>query len=295
VKPAAFAYLAPSSVEEAVTQLAEHGSEARVLAGGQSLVRLMNTRVSTPSVVIDINRIPGLDAISTAGNLVRIGAIARQRSSELHPDVRARTPLFAEAGSFVAHASVRQRGTVVGSVAFADPCAELPAALLALDGQIVARSQTGERLIDAEDFFTGPFRNSLAPDELAVEVRIPATTGGRTGSAFVEVARRHGDLPMCGVGTVVRLDDDGAVASARIALCAVDHRPVRAREAERSLLGRTPSAGQLAQAAAVAAEGVDPIGDCHGSASFRRHLAAVLTRRSLHTAVARARQENTDA
>jgi aerobic carbon-monoxide dehydrogenase medium subunit len=294
VKPAAFAYLAPSSVEEAVSQLAEHGPEASVLAGGQSLVRLMNARVSTPSVIIDINRIRELDTISTDDD-IRIGATTRQRSCEVHPGVRTRVPLFAEAGSYVAHASVRRRGTVVGSIAFADPSAELPAALLALDGRILARSNRSERLIDADDFFTGPFRNSLASDELAVEVRIPAMVAARTGSAFIEVARRHGDLPVCGVATIIGLDEDGTVASARIALCAVDQRPTRALEAERSLLGGPPSVEQFAQAAALAADGVDPIGDCHGSAPFRRHLAAVLTRRCLRTALDRARPEDSDA
>jgi carbon-monoxide dehydrogenase medium subunit len=294
MKPAAFAYLAPASVEEAVAQLAEHGGEARVLAGGQSLVRLMNSRAATPSVLIDINRITGLDTIDTNGNGIRIGATARQRSCELHPQVRARVPLLAEAGAHVAHASVRRRGTVVGSVAFADPGAELPTALLALGGQVLARSRAGERLIDADDFFTGPFATSLAPDELAVELRIPATGTDRTGSAFVEVARRHGELPMCGVGAVVTLDDD-TVAAARIALCGVDRRPVRARAAEQSLIGQRLTAELLDQTGALAADGVDPIGDCHGSASFRRHLARVLTRRCLQIAIARADQEGTDA
>lgn len=161
MKAAAFAYLAPSSIEEAVAQLAEHGPEARVLAGGQSLVRLMNTRVSTPSVIIDINRIPELGAISISDGAVHIGAIVRQRSCEIDPQVAAHVPLFTEAGSHVAHVSVRQRGTVVGSVAFADPSAELPAALLALDGQVVVRSSAGERLVDADDRAGAP-RDAVA-------------------------------------------------------------------------------------------------------------------------------------
>lgn len=299
MKPAAFSYLAPRSVDEALAHLAEHGPAARVLAGGQSLVRLMNCRMATPSVVVDINRLPGLDGIDTTNGdgppALRIGALVRQRSCELAPEVRSGIPLFAEAGSHVAHASVRRRGTVVGSVAFADPSAELPAALLALDGQVVARGSDGERLIDAEEFFAGPFENALAADELAVALRIPVTAGDRTGSGFVEVARRHGDLPVCGVGAVLRLAEDGAVDDARIALCAVDRRPVRAREAERSLLGLHPDPEPLAQAAELAAAGVDPVGDCHGSALFRRHLARVVTQRALRVALARARQEENDA
>jgi carbon-monoxide dehydrogenase medium subunit len=290
VKPAPFAYLAPRSIDEALAQLAEHGTEARPLAGGQSLVRLMNTRVATPSVIIDLNRIPHQDHIDGDGDGVRIGALARQRDAELSPAVRTRIPLFAEAGAQVAHAAVRQRGTVVGSIAFADPAAELPAALLALDGQVLARRAGGERVIEAADFFTGPFRTGLAPDELAVELRIPVTPTARTGSAFVEMSRRHGELPVCGVGSVLRLAQDGTVASVRIALCGVGPHPLRARAAEAALTGAEPTAANLADAAELAAEGTDPTGDCHGSAGFRRHLAGVLTRRSLTTAAARARR-----
>lgn len=295
MKPAAFDYLAPRSVEEALDQLARHGSDARVLAGGQSLVRLMNTRLAAPAVLVDINRVAGLGRIDADDGVVRIGATARQRDAELSDLVRSRIPLFAEAGSLVAHASVRRRGTVVGSVAFADPSAELPAALLALDGQVVARSARGDRVVEADEFFTGPFENGLAPDELATGLRIPATPKARTGSAFVEAARRHGDLPMCGAGAVVTLDEAGAFAMARIALCGVDERPVRARAAEASLAGSPPSDDLLAEAGRLAAEGVSPIGDCHGSADFRRHLAAVMTRRALTAALARARQEDGDA
>ena len=290
MKPAPFAYLAPRSIDEALAQLAEHGTEARPLAGGQSLVRLMNTRLATPSVIIDLNRIPQQNHIDGDEDDVRIGALARQRDVELSPAVRTRIPLFAEAGAQVAHASVRQRGTVVGSIAFADPAAELPTALLALDGQVVARRTGGERVIAAEDFFTGPFRTGLAPDELAIELRIPATPVGRTGSAFVEMSRRHGELPICGVGSVLKLDEAGTVAAVRIALCGVGPHPLRARSAEAALTGTRPSTEALAEAAALAAQGTDPVGDCHGSASFRRHLAQVLTRRCLTTAVARARQ-----
>jgi aerobic carbon-monoxide dehydrogenase medium subunit len=291
VKPAPFAYLAPRSVDEALAHLAEHGSEARPLAGGQSLVRLMNTRLATPSVLIDINRIGELAAISRENGAVRIGAVARQRACETSPDVRDGVPVFAEAVRQVAHPSVRRRGTAVGSVAFADPSAELPAALLAADGEVVARSSRGERTIAADDFFTGPFTSALAPDELAVALRIPVTAE-RTGSAFVEESRRHGELPMCGVAAVVTLDGDGAVAQARIALCGVHRRPIRARDAEAALQGEHPDDELLQAAGALAASAADPVGDCHGSAAFRRHLAAVLTRRALATAISRAEERN---
>lgn len=291
MKPAPFAYLAPRSVDEALAHLAEHGSEARPLAGGQSLVRLMNTRLATPSVLIDINRIGELAAISRENGAVRIGAVARQRACETSPDVRDGVPVFAEAVRQVAHPSVRRRGTAVGSVAFADPSAELPAALLAADGEVVARSSRGERTIAADDFFTGPFTSALAPDELAVALRIPVTSE-RPGSAFVEESRRHGELPMCGVAAVVTLDGDGAVAQARIALCGVHRRPIRARDAEAALQSEHPDDELLQAAGALAASAADPVGDCHGSAAFRRHLAAVLTRRALATAISRAEERN---
>ncbi len=291
MKPAPFAYLAPRSVDEALAHLAEHGSEARPLAGGQSLVRLMNTRLATPSVLIDINRIGELAAISRENGAVRIGAVARQRACETSPDVRDGVPVFAEAVRQVAHPSVRQRGTAVGSVAFADPSAELPAALLAADGEVVARSSRGERTIAADDFFTGPFTSALAPDELAVALRIPVTAE-RPGAAFVEESRRHGELPMCGVAAVVTLDGDGAVAQARIALCGVHRRPIRARDAEAALQSEHPDDELLQAAGALAASAADPVGDCHGSAAFRRHLAAVLTRRALATAISRAEERN---
>jgi aerobic carbon-monoxide dehydrogenase medium subunit len=291
VKPAPFAYLAPRSVDEALAHLAEHGSEARPLAGGQSLVRLMNTRLATPSVLIDINRIGELAAISRENGAVRIGAVARQRACETSPDVRDGVPVFAEAVRQVAHPSVRRRGTAVGSVAFADPSAELPAALLAADGEVVARSSRGERSIAADDFFTGPFTSALAPDELAVALRIPLTAE-RPGAAFVEESRRHGELPMCGVAAVVTLDGDGAVAQARIALCGVHRRPIRARDAEAALQSEHPDDELLQAAGALAASAADPVGDCHGSAAFRRHLAAVLTRRALATAISRAEERN---
>jgi carbon-monoxide dehydrogenase medium subunit len=252
----------------------------------------MNTRLATPSVLIDINRIDELAAISRENGTVRIGAVARQRACETSPHVRDVAPLFAEAVGQVAHPSVRHRGTAVGSVAFADPSAELPTALLALDGQVVARSTRGERVIDADDFFTGPFTTALQPDELAVALRIPTTAAQRVGSAFVEESRRHGELPMCGVAAVVTLDGEGAIAQARIALCGVHRRPIRARDAEAALQSEHPDDELLQAAGALAAAATDPTGDCHGSAAFRRHLAAVLTRRALATAISRAEEQD---
>ncbi len=294
MKPAPFEYLAPQSVEEAVGHLAGHG-DARVLAGGQSLVRLMNARLATPSALVDINRVAGLDGIEATDGVLRIGALVRQRTSELSPVVAREAPLFAEAGALVGHTSVRKRGTVVGSVAFADPSAELPTALLASDGEAVAVGPDGERTIPADELFAGAFTTTLRPGELLTELRIPRAIAPRTGHAFVEVARRHGDLPVCGVATVLRLDEAGNVAHARIALCGVGERPVRARAAEDLLTGAQPGEEAFAEAATRAAADLSPRADTHGSAAFRRHLAGVLTRRSLQRALTRAQEGALDA
>jgi len=290
LKPAPFDYVAPRTVEEAVDQLGRHGADARILAGGQSLVRLMNTRAATPAVIVDINRVTGLDGITVENGSVRIGALARQRAVELSDVVRDAAPLLAEAGAQVAHPSVRRRGTVVGSIAFADPSAELPAALLVLDGEAVVTGPRGERMIAAADLFTGAFRTSLADDELITAVRIPRRAGDRTGSAWIEVARRQGELPVCGAGAVVTLDDAGAIASARVALCGVGDRPVLATAVEEALAGAEPTDDAIAAAAERAARILEPPSDVHGSATYRRHLAAVMTRRSVLRAVQRARE-----
>jgi carbon-monoxide dehydrogenase medium subunit len=295
LKPAPFDYVAPRTVEEAVDHLARHGRDARVLAGGQSLVRLMNTRLATPAVLVDINRVEGLDAIAADNGAVRIGALARQRAAELSELVRAEAPLFAEAGAHVAHPSVRRRGTVVGSIAFADPAAELPAALLALEGEAVVAGPDGERTIAAADLFTGAFETSLREGELIAAVRVPRSAGARAGSAWVEVARRQGDLPVCGAGAVVTLDDGGAIASARVALCGVGPTPMRAGAVEEALAGAQPTDDAIGAAAERAARDLDPPSDPHGSAAFRRHLAVVMTRRSVQRAAERAREGAADA
>jgi carbon-monoxide dehydrogenase medium subunit len=290
LKPAPFDYVAPRTVAEAVGHLSRHGDDARVLAGGQSLVRLMNTRLATPAVIVDINRIEGLDGVGVENGSIRIGALARQRALELSEVVRAEAPLFAEAGAHVAHPSVRRRGTVVGSIAFADPSAELPAALLALDGEAIVSGPDGERTVAAADLFAGAFSTSVAAGEMITAVRVPRSVAPHTGSAWVEVSRRHGDLPVCGAGAVVTLDDGGAIASARVALCGVGATPVRATAVEEALAGAEPAADGIARAADRAARDLDPPSDPHGSAEFRRHLAVVMTRRSVQRAAERARE-----
>lgn len=293
MKPAPFDYVAANSVADALDQLARLGADAQILAGGQSLVRLMNSRHSTPANLIDINGVTELDRIALKDSEIVIGAITRQRTSETDALVTEHIPLFAAAGQHVAHVSVRERGTVVGSIAFADPSAELPVALLALEGTVLAASHSGERLIAAADFFIGPWQNALTDEELAIEVRIPVQPDRRCGSAFLEVSRRHGELPICAVAAITTLDEAGSFAEVRIALGAVGDRPVRARSAEQQAVGLMPSAETYAALADATARELEPVSNLHGSASFRRHLAEVLTRRALTAAVADA-QESSD-
>ncbi len=284
MKPAEFAYFAPTTIDEVLALLGEYRSEARILAGGQSLVRLMNAREVKPAVLIDINRVTGLDRLEIDNAGMHIGATVRQRTSELSATVRAHSPLLAEAGRHVAHPSVRARGTVVGSVCFSDPSAELPTALLALDGEVIARGADGERVIAADDFFSGPYTNALADDEFAVAVRIPACAASRTASAFLELSRRHGELPVCAVAVRLATDDEGRISEARIALASVATRPVRASEAEAGLVGAEPGAEVFRAVATAAAASLVPFSNCHGDARFRKHLAAVLTERALGSA-----------
>ncbi|HKP74368.1 MAG TPA: FAD binding domain-containing protein, partial [Longimicrobiaceae bacterium] len=234
MKPAPFEYFRPGSVDEAVSLLVEHGWEAKLLAGGQSLVPAMNFRLAAPGVLIDLNRIPGLDGIREDGGGLRIGTMARQHAAERSGTVRALAPLLAEALPYVAHPQIRNRGTVGGSIAHADPAAELPAVMLALGARMHVVGPHGTRAIDAGDFFTGLFATALEHDEMLVEIEIPASAP-RTGVAFAEVSRRHGDFGLAGLAMSVSLDDGGACSDARIALLGVGEGPVLARMAADAL------------------------------------------------------------
>ncbi|WP_428265636.1 FAD binding domain-containing protein [Haliangium sp.] len=292
MKPAPFLYFRPDSVEEAVALLGEHGDEAKVLAGGQSLVPAMNFRLAQPAALVDINRVTELAFIepSAAGGL-RVGATTRQRAVELSPLVAERAPLVAETMPWIAHVQIRNRGTFGGSVAHADPAAELPALMLALKARMRVRGPAGERWIEAADFFTGLLSTALEPDELLVEIELPPPPA-RSGHAFVELSRRRGDYAMVGVAAVVELSDKGLIAGARMTLLGVGEGPVEAAQAVSTLIGQAPGA-KLFEAAAAAAAGADlgpdgPHGDVHASADYRRHLTRVLTTRALARACERA-------
>jgi aerobic carbon-monoxide dehydrogenase medium subunit len=286
VKPVRFAYADPRSVDEALALLAEHGDEARLLAGGQSLVPLLNLRLVRPGVIIDLNRVAGLDGIALDGDLLRVGAMTRQRRVEKDAGVRARLPLLVEALGFVGHPPIRNRGTIGGSLAHADPAAELPALLVGLGGEVVARDRGGERVIDGAAFFRDLMTTALRPGEILTEVRLRLPSPA-AGWAFLEVARRHGDFALAGVAVVVEPGPDRTVREARISLFGVGPTPVRASAAERELAGREPTAERLQRAAEVVSETLRPDADLHASAEYRRQVGGVLTRRALALAVTR--------
>ena len=289
MKPAAFGYHRPASLDEALALLSGLGPEAKVLAGGQSLVPAMNFRLARPGALIDLNSIGSLDFIEeTADGGIRIGAMTRQRTVERSRVVAARAPLLAEAMPWIAHPQIRNRGTIGGSLAHADPSAELPAVMLALDAKFEARSRSGTRTISAGGFFTGILSTALSEQELLTAVEVPARPP-RSGSAFVEVARRHGDYALVGVAAEVVLDGDGRCASARIALLSAGDTPVLATTAMAALAARKPDDAVLHEAARLAAErDINPSGDIHASPAYRRHLAEVLVMRALRRAVGRA-------
>jgi carbon-monoxide dehydrogenase medium subunit len=288
MKPAPFDYWAAESLEHALALKAEHGEDARWLAGGQSLLPAMNLRLARPSALIDLNPVRGLDTLAeTADGALRVGALARTRALERDERVARRHKLLHEAVPHVAHPQIRNRGTLCGNLAHADPASELPAVMLALEARLCARSRRGARWIAAQDFFIDVFTTALAPDELLAEVELPPLPA-RTGSCFQEVARRRGDYAMMGIAAVIGLDADGRCTAARLAYCNAGPAPRRATAAEQALLGRRIDDRALAEAAALAERAVDPPGGVHASKEFQRHLAGVLTRRAVAAARDRA-------
>jgi CO/xanthine dehydrogenase FAD-binding subunit len=286
VKPAKFEYHAPASLDEAVRLLARYGGEARVLAGGQSLIPMMNFRVAAPAALIDLNRIPALAHITAEGDVVRIGAMTRQRVIEFSPVVRDKLPLLREAISWVGHLPTRSRGTIGGSLAHADPAAEMPMALQALEGEVVARGPAGERTIKAGDLFSSSLTTTLKPDEILAEVRFPVSPRGSC-CAVEEFARRHGDFAITAVAALL-VRDGTRCKMARLATGGVGPVPMRLRTAETILEQRGLADDAIEAAAAAAAKSVDPMSDHQGSAEYRRHLTQVLTRRAVHKALAHA-------
>ena len=291
MKPAPFDYEAPASLDAALDLLARHGADAKILAGGQSLIPVMNFRLAEPALLIDINRVAELDFIRRdADGTLRIGALTRQRRLERDPMVAAAAPLLHEAVPFIAHPQIRNRGTFGGSLAHADPAAELPALAVALDARLRLRRQGGDRWVDAADFFAGLFTTALEPEEILAEAAIPPAPP-RTGWAFLEIARRHGDYAQAGVAARVTLDESGRCREARLVYLSAGDAPVQARAAARLLAGQELSEAAFEAAADKASrDEIHPPGDVHSTPEFKRHLARVLTRRALRRAAERARE-----
>jgi aerobic carbon-monoxide dehydrogenase medium subunit len=268
VKPAPFAYKKARTLEEAVALLGE--KDARLLAGGQSLIATLNMRLSSPSLLIDINGIGGLDGISVKGGMVEIGALARHVQAERSDVVAKNAPLIARAMPHIGHLAIRNRGTLGGSIAFADPAAELPACLLALDGEVEATGPKGKRTIKAQDFFNGLFETALGPQEVLTAIRVPAAAKD-TRVGFAELARRHGDYAIVGLAASGRGDGKG-LADVRLAFFGVGNTPLRVKKAEAAL-----TAGNID--AAVNALELEPHDDVQATAKVKKHLAGVLLRR----------------
>ena len=286
MKPAKFDYDAPTGVAEVLERLRDAGPDARLLAGGQSLVPLLNFRLARPRLVIDLNRVGELAYIRARGDGVAIGALTRQRAVERSAEVARRAPLLSEATRLIGHPPIRSRGTVGGSLANADPAAEDPAVALALDATMLLKSHRGERRVPAAAFFRGLLATAIEPDELLCEVELPPMRPG-SGCAFEEVSRRHGDFALAGAAAVVTLED-GRVTEARLAACGVGPGPVRLTRAEAALAGAPLSDEAIEEAAGAAAAEVAPDADVHASADYRRTLIRVVTGRALRRAAAHA-------
>jgi carbon-monoxide dehydrogenase medium subunit len=290
MKPAPFEYYAPKSIEQSLAHLSEHGYDAKVLAGGQSLIPMMNFRLAEPSVLIDLNNIPELAFILPNENGgLRIGTMTRHSQAEKEQLVAKRAPLLFEAMPQIATTQIRSRGTIGGSIAHADPSAELVAVSVALGARFKIKSLTGERWIPAKDFFLGMFATSLEPDEILAEIELPSLPP-RTGWALEEIARRPHDFAMVGVAVLVTLSDDNLCQKVRLVYLSVGDGPVEAKQAEQVLRGESPNPDILREASETAASvDIDPGSDIHASANFRRHLAKILTQRALAKAFERAR------
>ncbi|HEY3066045.1 MAG TPA: FAD binding domain-containing protein [Methylomirabilota bacterium] len=285
MKPPPFEYVDPRTVAETLERLATHGDDAKILAGGQSLLPMLNLRLARPAVIVDVNRVAGLDGLTTENGRLRVGALVRQRALERWAASHA--PLLAAALRLVGHIAIRNRGTVAGSIAHADPASELPALLLCLDGVVVAESRRGRREIAAHALFEGPLVTALAADELITETRFELPHAGE-GWGFHEVARRHGDFALVGVAAVIAREG-GRVGRARVSVFGAGPTPLRAEAAERALLGREPTPTQVAEAAAAGAAALAPVADLHASADYRRRVARTLLGRALTDAAARSR------
>jgi len=286
MKPPPVKYARAGDLAEAVALLTEHGTDAKVLAGGQSLIPLMSFRLARPSVLVDINRATGLDEVRTDNGSLLIGAMARQRDVETSTVVADAVPLLPRALRHVGHVANRNRGTVGGSLAHADPAAELPALVTALGGELLVQGPGGPRSVAAEDYFLGTFTTAMDYDEVLTGVRLPRLPAG-TGVAVEELARRHGDFAIVAAFAAVHLGPDGTVDTVRLAVSGAAPVPVRLHAAEAALTGSAPTAGAVDAAADTVAAAISPTDDVHAPAGYRRDMARLLVRRALQAAIQR--------
>ena len=284
MKPVSFDYHDPTTLDEALDLMSRFGDQARPLAGGQSLVPLMNFRLLRPAHIIDLNGVSELNYLNVENGTLRIGATTRQRALERTLDVAQHWPLLRDATAFIGHIQIRNRGTVGGSLAHAFPSAELPVAMVTLDGSMLIRAKTGQRIVRAEGFFLSYMTTALEPNELLTEIQLPALPAN-SGWSYQEVSRRHGDFALAGAASVVALDANGNIAHARLTL--TGSTPIRAAKAEQALLGEKPSEALFRNAAERATANIDQDADIHASAEYRRSACTALARRALAQAAQR--------
>jgi carbon-monoxide dehydrogenase medium subunit len=280
--PTRFEYFAPNSLEEALSLANTYGDDCKILSGGMSLIPMMKLRFASPAVIIDINRIPGLDYLEEANSQLHLGALLRNRSIVRSELVRARYPTVAACAPLISDPVVRNRGTFVGSVSHADPQGDWGAVMLAMNGEVVARSVSGERVIPADSFIIGPFQNSMSSNEIAVEARVPAP-GERTSGTYLKLERKVGDFATVGVAVYVALNG-GSVSNAGIALTGVGPSNIKCRQAESAIIGSTLSEGSIAAAANAAAQEAQPKSDHRGSEQYKREVVRVFVTRALRAA-----------
>ena len=286
--PAAFDYRAPTSLDEALSILKQHGDEAKVMAGGQSLIPLLKLRFARPELVVDIGRLPAMNSIKRDDGHVTIGALTRHVDAEHSKELAASAPMMVEAARWIADPLIRNRGTVVGSVCHADPAGDWGSVMLAFGADLVARSQAGERVLHADGFFQGPFTTALRPDEVVTQIRIPLRKG-RSGGAYLKLERKVGDFATVAVAVQIELDGR-KVANAGIGLTAVGPSNIKAEEAERFLHGKEPTDQVIAEAARLAAAAAAPKDDVRGTAAYKKDVVRVFVQRGLRTAIGRAQE-----
>ena len=293
MKPAPFKYIAPQSLAEALDVMDQHGYDAKLLAGGQSLIPVMNFRLAQPAVIVDLNGVSELAQLNANGSGgLHIGAMVRHHQLEHSPTVADASPLIHETMPHIAHPQIRSRGTVGGSLAHADPAAELPVIMVALEARFRLQRMGGERWVDAADFYQALFTTALEPEEILVEIAIPPLPA-RTGSAFQEISRRHGDFAQAGAAALVTLGKSGVCRQARLVYLNVGEIPMIAQDAAAALIGKTPTSDLIETAAQNAAQNeIDPTGDIHATAAYKRHLAYILGKRTLQQAISRAKEKS---